>query len=824
MALITIGIAGLVQSFGYIQKAVQSSKNRTLASNLAQEKMQILKQKIYYQVLVTTSAVNNTTDFPPETLSYDTGYFPPEQVVEAGVTYTRYTYIQSIYENSGLIGILAPNLPDTGMKRITIAVVWGQGDGKRKVTLRSILANPNTVMANVAFSGTVTTTNSVPMSGVLVGLVESPGVSDTTDSFGRYYMNGTPGTYTLAVTATGYYSLLQGIVTAAGGTPVTNFKLTKIGTGMIEGYPWINDHLVISQVAGSTVDASVIPNFDQEYVEVFNPTTYTWIVNGNIGLRFQRYADAAKRTIQINYLNNSIPSGGHYLFANSATLAAFGTNTNADAVWDPGNSTTNFPLFATQQNIIPVDEDGGGEGCGALELYRVSDGQILDRVGWNRTNEGKTAPFSEGTAYAQGIGLQRAEVFSRKTSTAGADATYGQAYDSNNNNEDIYGSQPGVTKPMGSFEASKPVISGTPAIGAVVSCTDGLSASTVAVSAGAHPYAYFYMVNVATGSWTVLISSGVLSLERLNVPIANNAVYTFNSTSTFLTQRDDRGIISGRVSNALGGALSGVVVTAGGANTTNTGADGRYSMRVTSGTVDITANPTTGGISTYVTASSNTIPVEAGAVHAGVDFVLYQGGRITGYVTRDGVNGLPGVAVAILDANSVARDQQISGPDGRFTTVVVSTGYYMVQPALGSLETSAPGVSTVTVVNMSGAQFSSTFTIAGALGYVTGTVKKGGDPIKTGVLIVVTTTTLAGSPPAPPNLSSATITGAPFYMASSMENGTYTVDVRNSTNPAYNVYAYYSTPSGTTAVILSSKAANIGVVAGQTTSGVNFSW
>ena len=53
VVILSIGILGLVATFGGIQRAVQNAKNKTLASTLAQEKMQILKQKNYYQVLVT---------------------------------------------------------------------------------------------------------------------------------------------------------------------------------------------------------------------------------------------------------------------------------------------------------------------------------------------------------------------------------------------------------------------------------------------------------------------------------------------------------------------------------------------------------------------------------------------------------------------------------------------------------------------------------------------------------------------------------------------------------------------------------------------------
>ena len=373
LAILTIGIVGLMGSFQFIQKAVQVSKNKTLASNLAQEKMQILKQKSYFQVLVTSAPAHNDTDFAPESVDYDTGYFPPEEVTEAGVTYTRYTYVQAVREDSGVIQALAPNTPDTGMKSITVTVVWAYGNGKRKLTVRSILANPDSVVANVIFNGTVKTTPTagVPIGGAMVQIVEASGCSDTTDSSGQYNINANPGFYTLMASATGYYTALKTVVIAAGATQTNNFQLSKIATGRITGYPWLNNHLVISQVVGSTVDTSVTPNYDQEYVEVFNPTTYTWTMNGNIGLKFQRASDSVEHAIQIDYRNLTAPSSGYYLFANTGTVVAAGRVITADAVWSTGNFAFGyFPYFTLiQKNIIPVAGDDGVGGCAGRALH-----------------------------------------------------------------------------------------------------------------------------------------------------------------------------------------------------------------------------------------------------------------------------------------------------------------------------------------------------------------------------------------------------------------------------------------------------------------------
>lgn len=818
LAIVTIGIFSLMQSFSFIQKAVQMSKNKTLASNLAQEKMQILKQKSYYQVAVTSVLGHDNTSFAPESLDYDTGYFPPEEITEGGVTFTRYTYVQAVKEDSGALGPLAPNMPDTGMKRITITVVWGYGSGKRKVTLRSIYANSDTVMAFSVFKGTVKSTMSAVLGGAVVSLVEAAGYSDTTDSSGQYGINCTPQNYTLMASATGYYTQVRKVLILAGVTQVNDFTMVKKAAGKITGDVWLDDHLVISQVVGSTV---IVYGSDQEYVEVFNPTSSDLPMAGTVGIKFQRAADASQKTVSIDYLTPSVPAHSYYLFANTGTIMVNGESVYADAVWSATNSVTDFPYFSAEDNIIPVDENGSNEGGGAVELYRTADGSSIDKVGWNKSSF--PAPFYEGAAIVQTIGLSRGELYARFASTSGVDWNYGPAYDSNNNSVDFYDYTTAViSAPHNAYSGVKNVISGTPAVGAVVTCGDGYSASAEAYSVGSPPNAHFSLVDVATGSWTVLISSWVYGLEQDTVTIPSSGfIYNFPSSSTLLTQQMDSGYVTGKVLSVAGAPLNGLRVTSGGANFTTTDLNGSYRLRVIGGMVDITANPVVGGIANYVTASSVSIPVAIGEVHSGVDFVLYTGGRVRGFVTRGGdYDGIAGVAVTVMDVNGLARDQQVTDTNGRFTSVVLSTGQYVVGPVLNTLETSSPVSSTVTLTT-GGTLFASTFTMTGALGTVTGSVKFAGKPIKTGVLVVVTTQTLTGSPPVLPDISSNTVT--PYYMTSSQENGSFSVDVRGNA-AAYHVYAYYAVPDSTGSVIYSSSISTLTVVSGMTTSGVNFSW
>lgn len=819
VVIVGVGVLGLIGALGGVQKAVQVSKNKTLASNLAQEKMQILKQQSYYKVLVTTAPAYRTEFAPP--VPYDSGYFAAETILEGGVAFRRLTYIQVAREDSGAMVTLPPSTPDTGMRLITINVTWAERGSERRVELKSVLANPDTVMANAIYNGTVLEAGSMaPITGALVNIAENVGWRDTSAAGGSYTIPLSPGGYAMMASAAGYFPQIRSVSIGPNQTQTEDFALVRMASGTVRGQAWLNDHLVISQVTGSSVDAS---GFSQEWVEVFNPTTWTWTVQGEVGLRFQRPADAGKMDILLDYRVSTIAAGGFFLFANTGTIHAGGAVREADAVWSPSNSLLDFPYFATQANIIPTSNQGG-EGGGALELYRISNDAALDRFGWDRNGGGQPAPFFEADGLDQNIGLQVEEQYVRFSSTSGADALLGPAYDSGNNNIDWEQYNPLSLAPRNTTVPALTVVSGVPAAGAVVSSIDGLSASTVAVLSGSPPRASFVLTQVATGTWTVFVSSGAASSQNDAVTIAaSGSLYDFPAELTVLDESNADGFISGTVTDVLGQPIPspGIQVSPGGAGLPVPAslANGRYLLRVLPGVMDVTANQ--GNInSSYVSQSSQAVTVTLGQVSPGVNFLLSQGGRVQGFVTRDGINALPGVAVVAVDANGYSRDQQVSGPDGRFTMVNLTTGTYSIEPALSSQETSSPTARTVNV-DIGATVSAGTFTITGALGTIAGAVTVGGGPLRTGVLVVVTTGTLT----APPMLSSAALTAAPYYVGSSQEDGTYRLDVRHSTSPAYRVYAYYSVMTGSATVsILPLSVSGVQVIAGGTTGGVNFAW
>ncbi|MBK8422688.1 MAG: prepilin-type N-terminal cleavage/methylation domain-containing protein [Elusimicrobia bacterium] len=80
LSLLSVGALSFFGVFGGIARGVQNAKARSLAANLCQEQVQILKQKNYYRVMVTTAPVFDLRFSTP--VPYDTSYFPPETVLE----------------------------------------------------------------------------------------------------------------------------------------------------------------------------------------------------------------------------------------------------------------------------------------------------------------------------------------------------------------------------------------------------------------------------------------------------------------------------------------------------------------------------------------------------------------------------------------------------------------------------------------------------------------------------------------------------------------------------------------------------------------------
>jgi hypothetical protein len=862
-AVMTIGVVGMTGAFLNVQKAMQGSKNKSLASNLVQEKVQILTQKNYYEVLVTPPGNPVRTDVQPN-IKYDTTYFPAETILEGGVTYTRYTYVQVVTEDSGAIVVLPPTAPDTGMRMITVAVVWYVGGLPQTLQVNTILTNPSSVMTTSVIKGVVTDqVTGLPIAGALVDMAENLGWRDTTDVNGKFSINAAVGNFTMVANMQGYFNQYTPVSIAANAIQTQNFVLQPMSSGTVTGTAWMNQDLVISQVVA---DTNTICNdglaHDVEYIELFNPTTapinlgqstqwpwqkpYSlWVIAGENPNYFYGY-DYPTDTpaggpwsydyFNFQYISTYVPAGSYFLIANADRFMINGVWVTPDATYHPLYSQVlSNPAYKTKAGFLGLQHgyfvnnwadtvrwDSATSGAGGAPNWA-----------WPQVSTTSIANYGAVTSLGSPAGNSFVRLSSPTASQAGTDA-FGRAYNSKNNQVDFYYSRTSSNGipvlPRNISSGTYTVISGVPALGAIVTGSDVLSNATTAYLAGPPARADFVLVGVATTTsaapWVVVIASNGYVLENDTVTVPTQGfVYNFPSSTTILNQPASSGYIAGQVTDVLGAPItapSAITVTAAGVTQSASVSNGRYLLRVSTGSIDVTANPNAANVN-YVSVSSLNVTVQAGIISDGVDFILSQGGRVSGFVTRDGVNALPGVTVTALDINGFARDTEVSDATGRFTTIIMATGTYNITPELDSLETSSPTASTV-VLAVGQNIFSSTFTITGALGTVAGTVTSGGQPVSTGVLIVVTTVTLAGSPPVPPSLSSSTLTGASYYVGSSKEDGTYSIDVRQSTSPAYRVYGYYTTVASTGASISAQTLTNVQVLSGQVSSGNNLAW
>lgn len=841
MVILSIGVLGLVSTMGGIQRSLQLSKSKTLGANLCQEQMQILKQKNYYQVLVTT----NPTTHPDFTdLRYDEAYFPPESILEGGVTYTRYSLVEVAREDSGAIVTLPPSTPDTGMRLLTVSAVWRQANEVKRSTVRSILTNPDTVMATSIISGTVSPSTGGVIPGAVVNISENQGWRDTANISGVYSINLSPGSFNMLASAQGYFPELRSVSAAANASQTQNFSLVAMSSGSVTGTAWLRGHpdspgngLVISHVVVSTVQADT--GMDVQFVELYNPTTGVVTVGGAsppIKLNFQSGCSGAGNVacanttygIKLDYTVSSVPAGGYYLVANTTTFTVNGRLMTADAVYaDAANTFCGVAPAAgnwSASAIPPIKKIAVAAHNGNFWISDASN-RILDAVGWLHGGN-PVPPHCETACIDIAAGGPAGEQFVRITSptyTAADLSVYGRAYDSDANRVDITTTTGGIVyNAYSTADSTQTTASGRVAAGAIVTATDGLSSSTQAVAVSG--VARFGLPQVATGTWTVFVTSGNFLLQHDTVTItATGSVFPFPSSMTYLDSANSDGFISGRVLNVAGAPISPAIVVNTGSSaqqTTANSSTGRYLLRAAPGVLDIFANPSPGNAS-YVSQTSAAVTVVAGSVANGVDFTLSEGGRSTGFVTRDGVNALPGVVVTAVDTNGYSRDTQVTDSSGRFTLVNLTTGQYSIEPAVGSHETASPSAQSV-VITAGGTVFSATFTVSGALGAIRGAVTLGGSPLRTGVLVMATTGTISGAPPA---FSTASLSMAAYYMTSSREDGSYHLDVRGSTNPAYNVYAWYTTITSTGGAAIQPRTrTGVQVTAGGSTTGQDFTW
>ncbi len=869
VVILSVAALGLVGTFTYITRAAEMHRTTTLATNASQEYIEIYKNNSYFQI-IPTSLPSYNTNFSPA-IPYDSVNFPPSTLQIGNKTFTRLTYVERVLSDNGNLVQVPPDSMDTGLKRITITTVWQIGTTWHRNTLINLMASAQ-YSDTSGFVGTVTDfTTGQPIGGSDVYCKGDAIFHDFSDNSGNYVMSATPGNFSVTAQAPGYFPQTLGPFSIVNGTLQTaNFTLHEMGITKVSGAVYVNNNLLISQVVSSTVQAHLGPysNIDVQYVELFNPTTSSLFVGSasshTVKFNFTSLVGYTCSDIAMTYSTQTIQSYGYYLIADTPSFMVNGQMVFADAYFKNAiNDGT-----ANSGSLPSAGPDCSGSGSG-----QCLDGQFrapcaghsggvwltdylnrtMDGVGWSN-GVSDPSPCS-GNCFYYSAGMPRGDELVRMASTGTVNYSLGPAYDTNQSSFNFVDTSAAIWTPRsGRFMSSTAtVVSGTPAVGAVITCNDGLSASATAyaITSNGFSYATFTLVNIATGTWNIEISTGFSYLM-----ISSVAVLTPNMSTTvpnvmtvpqwpmtgfynaLLTNTTSNGLINGQVTDPNGIPLSAIQVTVHGGNTVNTSAAGYYNISAPANTYSVIANQNSVN-STYTSAQIDQVVVLPGQQTNGINFVLSGAGRVNGLVVNTSLsNAYPGVVVNAVDGNGNAVGQVVTGANGKFIMNNLSTGTYTFELALDpdqsntalALGTCNSAQGAILCAVTAGANVSiGTFTVQGAYGQISGkatcsTASCGiiGAPITTGVLIVATTGTINGL--YPPLISTAVLMTTPYYMASSLSDGTYNFNVRASTaSDTFNLYGWYTTFTSTGAPSFQKVHTTVNVVGGQTAT-ANLQW
>ncbi|MBI5200359.1 MAG: type II secretion system protein, partial [Elusimicrobia bacterium] len=634
--ILSVVVIGAVQSFRQITQAIRAGRSKTIAANLVQERMEVLKNMSYYQLLVTTDT-DVESHFTPN-LTYDRVNYTKETITLWGLpAFSRAVRISYATISSNTVTEATSNSYDTGLKLVTVYLWWQDNDIWKKIELRSLYANPDASNLDSGFKGQVNGYGGTPLVNARVEVVgnnewqtvSGSGASD------NWSMPVTGGTYTLLFSADGYYDKVVSGQTCVRGayTTVATQQLTQIATGTIAGVLWVSSTPVISMVVASTpTDAGAT-----EFVEVYNPSTYTWLMDySHVQLWYMNHNTDSPAQIPLNVITPSIAPNGFYLIANRASITIGGVTRAADAVYSSVGADTSKD-----------DSDG------AVALFDPNDPGFasLDNpmtfFCWDN-GTGQPAPSCGNDAMGT---LTDNDQYVRYATTGSLNMAYGPAYNTRDSAANFERVSPILYGPRNSTSGTLTTITGTPAHSAYVFANDGNSQVVTAGSSGMGTnaeYAVFYLTGVTTGTWRVTVAKGNYTQTYTNVVVTqNNTTWIPNSaTSPSWTETGyNYGILK---SSATGGfiqgyvygdgatywtPLSSVLVEANGTRV-RTASDGYYLLNTATGAVTVNANYNDDD-PTYVNDHYDTTVVEGGFVTAPPSpyFHLGNAAKLTGYVT-----------------------------------------------------------------------------------------------------------------------------------------------------------------------------------------------
>ncbi|MBI5573095.1 MAG: hypothetical protein HY919_00900 [Elusimicrobia bacterium] len=797
--IVSIVILGVITTFSSIGKGLITGKTRTIANNLAQEKIEILKN-VSYSRLLTTSQDDLTT----YGYDYTNTDYTPETLNVGDANYTRYTTVWKAEESGTEISTMSPTATDQGIKKIKIEVKWTENNEQKLLVLYNLRDDPNRSTLNGKVYGIISSTVGITdgISAARVEVVQDINRNDTTSTTGYYIIKTTsPATVQLNVSKDGYWSKTS--VNFSVGTNPQNLQLPAKEKGNAYGFVYKRDHLVISRVVAEWSGTD-----GRECVELFNPTTWAWTLNSStIKLKYVNSSDIVENPT-VYFRNNTIPVNGYFLFLGSTdSSSSTVTGLTADATY-----------YAT---IIATDRAG----------VAIQDGYgiWIDSVGWGNVGVANTAPSKAIETTGLDLNapnyLPTTYCLERGTITT---AGY-NAWDSNINSDDF--TRHTILTDIHNSASTETPQTGTPVGYAVVSANDGLSSAVNASSTG-----YYYLTGIATGTVTLYGSSLTLMGLEPNTTITTGGKI---NRDIILSSTSEGGFISGYVKNgANNSAIANITVSAG-VYTAVTGSDGKFSFSVDVGSYTVIANPDYTSVpdgakwtsGTSQAEANKTVEVNYGASVSAGDLKLYAAGWISGHTYNASGGDLPYITVRTTSPTSNFSTDVVSATDGTYIIkgVKIATDYDLY-PVLDDADTysrtGAWGTWTVPVTVTQGVETSGKhFKISSAWGKITGSVSDTaiGGNIKTGVLIIATTASMPAD--SPPTISAGSVGGTNtiYYGTISDSSGNYSVSVRKGWT--YNLKSWYTKISGDTVAVQPTKEkANLIYGVSDSSATVSFEW
>ncbi|MFH1352491.1 MAG: carboxypeptidase regulatory-like domain-containing protein, partial [bacterium] len=296
--IVSIAFLSLTKGFMGIGRGLIRTQNRTIAVNLANEKVETLKKLTYPRLYVTT------------TTPHDTVYYPPVTYTIKRKEFTRYVTVRKVRETpSGDIEVVDAADPDEGLKRIKVEVTWTENENAKTVTIYNLRQNPD----RAPLSGTITgrVRNALGGGAIMaatVYVVENPNWSASTDVNGDYEIKVSTGDWNLNASKKGYlskqadpnnpYAVTEGDTVNIDIDIAGGFKLdlTAMGEGKVRGYVIISTG---GLTPGATVPCATITcndetsDFDDSdvngYFELLAVSTGTWTIFATTGTPLNLY-------------------------------------------------------------------------------------------------------------------------------------------------------------------------------------------------------------------------------------------------------------------------------------------------------------------------------------------------------------------------------------------------------------------------------------------------------------------------------------------------------------------------------------------------------